>query len=623
MGRPCPNDQPGAELNTSISSLPKTPARFVWHFFWQLRGWYALIVLFEMAAATSSVMLPYAMGQVVGVVSDALNPQTASASLPSLVMTPMLLFVALSLGELVFNRASGACRVMAAPRQRTTVARELFAYLQHHSHRYITNHFAGALASRISETAVGVNMTIAAFLFDFLPLVVTLGVAIVLLYHASISLALFTLVWSAAFVAISYWFARRARPLAHQHAAARAVTTGQIVDAVTNLSTVRLFGESRYEHDRLKQIQENEIRQAHRSMWFNEKMQLFQQGAALVLKVGTLYFAFTLWRNGSIGVAEFVMSISLALMIIGEARNIGRRFIEIFEYTGNISNGVQTLLQPHEITDAPDARDVTIERGGIELCDVTFGYDPAHPVFTHLNLTIPAGQRVGLVGFSGSGKSTLVNLILRLYEPQAGSIRIDGVDIREMTQQSLHRQIAYIPQEPGLFHRSLLDNIRYGRLDATEAEVIEAAMKASADDFIQELPTGYESLVGERGVKLSGGQRQRIAIARVALKQAPILIMDEATSSLDSLTERAIQNSLDLLMSGKTVIVIAHRLSTIAHLDRILVFDQGRIVEDGSHAELLARRGTYWRLWTQQSDGFLPDVETTDGIAPSAGHART
>ncbi len=622
MGCARTNDQSGSHINEPIPSLPETPLRFVWHFFWKLRGWYALIILFEIAAAVSSILMPYAVGQIVGAVSEAMRPQSGSLeSLHALVMGPLLLFVGLSLGELVFNRASGACRVIASPLQRTSVARSLFGYLQHHSHRYITNHFAGALASRISETAVGVNMIIATFMFDFLPLAVTLSVSIVLLYHANFSLALFTLAWSAAFVLISYWFARHARPLAHRHAAARAETTGHIVDAVTNLSSVRLFAQSGYEYERLRNIQAKEIAQGRKSMWFNEKLQWFQQSAALVLKVGTLYFAFILWRDGRIGVAEFVMSTSLSLMIISEARNIGRRFVEVFEYAGNITNGVQTILQPHEITDLPEARDIAIKHGTIELRDVTFGYNPSRPVFQNLNLHIPAGQRVGLVGFSGSGKSTLVNLILRLYEPQSGTIHIDGVNIRHMTQYSLHSQIAYIPQEPGLFHRSLLENIRYGRLHATDEEVEEAATKASADDFIQELPAGYDSLVGERGVKLSGGQRQRVAIARVALKNAPILIMDEATSSLDSLTENAIQNSLDTLMAGKTVIVIAHRLSTIAHLDRILVFDQGRIVEDGTHDELLARHGTYWRLWRQQADGFLPNKDEDKADATAVDYA--
>lgn len=591
---------------------PATPLRFVLHFFWQFRGWYALIMLLEVAAAVSGILMPYAIGQIVGVVTGAASGDTAMplSDALELARAPLLLFVALSLGELLFNRASGACRVIVSPRQRTNVARALFGYLQRHSHRYFSDNFAGSLAARIGETSVGVNMTISTTIFEFMPLLVTLSVSIVLLYQASAVLALFTLAWSGVFLSISYWLARRARPYAHRHANARAVTTGHIVDAVTNLTSVRLFARLRHEYRKLRQTQEREIAIGRRAMWFNEKVQWFHMSAALVLKVGMLYFSLTLWRDGKIGVAEFVMSTSLSLVIIGEARNIGRRFLEVFEYIGNINNGVQIILQPHEIVDRPGARDVRIRHGDIAIHDLYFAYVSGKPVFQELNLHIPAGQRVGLVGFSGSGKSTLVNLLLRLYEPQQGAILIDGIDIRDMTQESLHEQIGLIPQEPGLFHRSLMDNIRYGRIDASDEDVLQAARQASADEFINDMPQGYESLVGERGVKLSGGQRQRVAIARVALKQAPILIMDEATSSLDSLTEKTIQDSLDDLMRDKTVIVIAHRLSTIAHLDRILVFDHGRIVEDGSHAELLTRaNGTYRRLWQQQADGFLPDKD--------------
>ncbi|KXK42014.1 ABC transporter ATP-binding protein, partial [Nitrosomonas europaea] len=321
-------------------------------------------------------------------------------------------------------------------------------------------------------------------------------------------------------------------------------------------------------------------------------------------------FALWLWQQNQISVADFVMSVSLSLLIIGEVRNISRRFIDLFEYIGNIANGVGIIVREHEIVDRPGAQPLHITRGCIELRGVTFGYSPDNPVFENLDLRIEGGQRVGLVGYSGSGKSTLLNLILRLYDPQQGSILIDGQDIREVTQQSLHEQISLIPQDPGLFHRTLLENIRYGRPGATREEIELAARGADAHEFIERMPNQYESLVGERGVKLSGGQRQRISIARVIAKNAPILIMDEATSSLDSITEQAIQNSLSALMKNKTVIVVAHRLSTIAHLDRILVFNRGRIIEDGSHAQLLAANGAYTQLWSRQADGFL--VEETE-----------
>jgi len=294
-------------------------------------------------------------------------------------------------------------------------------------------------------------------------------------------------------------------------------------------------------------------------------------------------------------------------LIISDARNLTRRFLEFFEYVGNVANGVETIVQPHEIIDAPDALPLKISQGRIEFHHVRFGYEPDQPVFDDFNVVIEPGQRVGLVGFSGSGKSTFVSLMLRNYQPQSGQILIDGMDIQQVLLDSLHEQVSLIPQDPSLFHRSLKENIGYGRLPADDDAIEAAARLAHADEFIQVMPEGYDSLVGERGVKLSGGQRQRIAIARVMLKDAPILILDEATSSLDSVTEKTIQENLDRAMGRKTVIAIAHRLSTIAHLDRILVFDRGRIVEDGGHDQLLARRGVYYRLWSMQAGGFLPE----------------
>jgi ATP-binding cassette subfamily B protein len=308
------------------------------------------------------------------------------------------------------------------------------------------------------------------------------------------------------------------------------------------------------------------------------------------------------------------MATSLSLLIISEARNLSRRFLECFEHIGNVANGVHTIIQPHEVIDRAQAIAPTITQGCIEFRHVNFNYSPNKKVFENLCVTIQPGQRVGLVGFSGSGKSTFVNLILRLFDPQSGQICIDGVDIRDMTQDALHTQISLIPQDPSLFHRTLLENIRYGRLEANDEEVVEVASQAYAHDFIAQIKEGYYSLVGERGVKLSGGQRQRIAIARVILKNAPILILDEATSSLDSITEKAIQNTLNVAMNGKTVIVVAHRLSTIAHLDRILVFDQGRIIEDGTHSKLLSLKGAYYRLWKMQAGGFLPEEASNGNV---------
>ena len=584
--------------------LPDTPFRFICHFIARYRWWYLAMVVFETVNSTCGILIPYATGQVIKGVTQA---HEHTQALVQSLRGPLWLFVALSIGEVIFSRAGGRCQIILGPRQRQTVTRALYAYLQHHSHRYLSNDFAGALAHRISETSLGVSQTLWTVIFDFWPMAIVFTLAIAILGNAYPGLAELVGIWSVCFVGISFWLAMRARPYAVAAAAARSETTGKVVDAVTNLTSTRLFARLGFEREYLDAQLRKELRAVRQSNGYSERVRWFQYIAAAVLKIGILYYSLELWARGQITVAEFVVACTTALLIINEARNLSRRFLEFFEYVGNVTNGVHIIIKPHEIVDLPEAVAATIDRGRIEFQGVSFGYTPEQPIFRDLSVTIPPGQRVGLVGFSGSGKSTFVSLILRLYDVHSGRILIDGTDIRAITQESLHGQLSLIPQDPHLFHRTLMENIRYGRLEATEEEVMEAARKAHAHDFVMQIKDKYDSLVGERGVKLSGGQRQRIAIARVVVKNAPILILDEATSSLDSITEQAIQETLDEVMKGKTVIVVAHRLSTIAHLDRILVFDQGRIVEDGSHAELLARQGAYYRLWSRQAGGFVLD----------------
>jgi ATP-binding cassette subfamily B protein len=524
---------------------------------------------------------------------------------PGQLRAPLVAFLLLGLGEVVFGSLARGMQLRIGPRQRQEVIREVYAYLQHHSHRFLTNNFAGALVHRLSEMSQGVNMTLWTLVFDFWPVFITFGVSVVLLVAAHAQLGLIVGAWAVGFIICSFFLAMRSRPYALKAAAARSETTGRVVDSVTNLSSVKLFARLAFERAFLDRYLHKEFQAITTSFRYTERIRRFQFLAAVVLKVAVLWYAIKLWSHGEIGVAEFVMATSMSLLLITESRNLSRRFLEFFEYVGNVSNGVHAVVQAHELVDGPQARSIAVMAGGIRFENVDFAYDGSRRIFENLSIEIPAGQRVGLVGASGSGKSTFVSLILRQHDPQVGRITIDGADLRDFTQQSLHEQLSLIPQDPNLFHRSLRDNIRYGKLDASDLEVEQAARRAHAHEFIAQIPEGYESMVGERGVKLSGGQRQRIAIARVILKDAPILILDEATSSLDSITEKAIQASLNVAMAGKTVIVVAHRLSTIAHLDRILVFENGRIVEDGRPADLMEKKGAYFRLWQGQADGFL------------------
>lgn len=583
-------------------ALPASILKFIWFCLAHFRGMLVIMILLETGQAVSSILVPYAVKGIMDGVQ-----QGASGNVLQTLRDPLILLASLSVAEILFSRASGALLILMGPRlrQRTTTA--LYAYLQHHAPRYFGEHFAGALAHRITETATSVNNTVWSVFFDFWPIIVTFGISTTLLLSAHQGLGLFVAGWVFLYVALSYFLAKRCQPYAQNYAATRSLVNGKIVDSVTNIQNAKLFARLQFEREHLAGFLETEAKTAQRTFWYMERVRWFQFIAAALLKVGVIYYTLLLWDQGKIGVGDFTMSIGLALLIINDARNLTRRFLEVFEYIGNVANGVETIVQTHEIVDVPNALPLKVTQGRIEFKQVCFGYNPQQPIFENLNVSIEPGQRVGLVGFSGSGKSTFVGLILRSFEAQSGQILIDNTNIQQVTQDSLHEQVSLIPQEPSLFHRSLKENIAYGGGLADDLAIETAARLAHADDFIRRMPEGYHSLVGERGVKLSGGQRQRIAIARVMLKDAPILILDEATSSLDSVTEKTIQENLDRVMGRKTVIAIAHRLSTIAHLDRILVFDQGRIVEDGSHEQLLAQQGFYYRLWGMQAGGFLPE----------------
>ncbi len=594
----------GFPTNNGAPDLPTTPARFCMRY----ARVYALFVYtmigLEAGQAACSILLPYAIKQIMDAVVQA---QAELAPVWDVVASPFWLFAGLNLGVVLFARASGAILVILGPEIRRRVRRELFAYLQQHSQRYFMSNFAGSLANRIAEVAMSVAHTLWTVLFDFWPLAISFGVSLVLLGGVNLKLALVLAVWTGAYVIISFILASRCRRYARDYAAARSLVSGKIVDSVSNIMNAKLFARRDYERSYLEGYLNLEVKRARETYWFMEWIRWFQFIAAMILMLGIIGYALAIWGREGMTTGEFAMSASLALMLIEQARGLSRRFLEFFEYVGNINDGVNVIIRPYEVVDRRDAPTLIVSRCEIRIESVDFSYTLNRPVFTDFNLIIRAGERVGLVGYSGSGKSTMLNLILRLFEPQSGSILVDGQDIQQVTQESLRAAIAMIPQEPMLFHRTLMENIRYGRLEASDEEVIEAAHKAQAHEFIMETEDGYESLVGERGVKLSGGQRQRITLARAILKQAQILLLDEATSSLDSVTERSIQSSLEFLMAGKTVVVIAHRLSTLAHMDRIVVFHAGRIIEDGTHDGLLERSGHYAHMWAMQAGGFLPN----------------
>jgi ATP-binding cassette, subfamily B, bacterial len=468
---------------------------------------------------------------------------------------------------------------------------------------------SGRIASQINTLADNIERILHRISADFLRGFSLLIVAFVSMYYVNPRFFYILALWFITFTFFSIYMSKKLVNLSDIYTDAESVISGQLVDSITNVSNVVIFARRIYEVFRLKDaLLVTKVTFQKKEMFLLMLHSI--QGMLIAIMLGfMMYFLVHLYGSRLISVGDFVLILGLSMEVAHITWYTMSQVDEFNQAVGKCKQSLNCLIVPHDIKDKKDVLNITITKGQITFSDVKFHYKDTDLLFQNKSITIKAGQKVGLVGYSGSGKSTFVNLILRLYEVADGHIFIDGQDLREITQDSLRQHIGMIPQDPSLFHRTLMENIRYGRIEATDEEVIEAAKKAHAHEFINKLPQGYESPVGERGVKLSGGQRQRIAIARAILKNAPILILDEATSALDSVTEKYIQEALHSLMKGRTTIVIAHRLSTLSEMDRILVFDNGKIIEDGNHQDLIRLNGHYARMWHMQAGGFLPSEE--------------
>lgn len=483
-------------------------------------------------------------------------------------------------------------------------------YLLGQSHRFYQNEFAGRLATKVMQTSESLRETVMKLLDVLLYVLVYLSGMTVLIISADWRLSMPLLVWVGCYLFLLCVQVPRLKKHASLQADAQSEMTGRIVDSYTNFHTLKLFAHSEREHEYARRSMQGfldtvyplmrRITGLNITLWMLNALLIFFTAALSIL----------LWRDGSVTAGAITIAVSLTLRLKSLSQFIMWEIAALFRNIGTVQDGQGTLAQPHALVDRADAKPLHIVSGKIDFDSISFGYEPCHPVIKNLSLSIRAGEKVGVVGSSGAGKSTLVSLLLRLYDTDQGEIRIDDQPIREVTQDSLRAAIGVVSQDTSLLHRSIRENLLYGRPDATEAEMQAAVRMAHADQFIPHLQDasgrhGYDAHVGERGVKLSGGQRQRIAIARVLLKNAPVLVLDEATSALDSEVEAAIQENLAQLMEGKTVIAIAHRLSTIAAMDRLIVLEAGQVVEQGSHHELLALGGRYAWLWRRQSGGFL------------------
>ena len=478
---------------------------------------------------------------------------------------------------------------------------------------FYQDEFAGRVAAKVMQTALAVR-DVWFIVADILVFVVIYFVTMVAVVgHFNLYVVLPFLAWVVCYVAsLSYFVPRLAKVSQHQ-ADARALMTGRITDAYTNISTVKLFSHAGREAGYAQSAMREFLNTVHAQMRYVSGVEVMNHVLNVLLVIFTAGIALLLWTKGEVTVGGVAAATAMALRLNGISHWVMWELTSLYEQIGTAQDGVNTLSLAQQITDKTKAQPLIVRHGEIRFEKVDFAYGMQKPVLHQLNLHIQSGEKVGLVGRSGAGKSTIVNLLLRFYDVEHGRVLIDGQDVRDVTQNSLRSQIGMVTQDTSLLHRSVKDNILYGRPDATEAEMIQAAKRAKAHEFILQLNdakgrTGYDAHVGERGVKLSGGQRQRIAIARVMLKDAPILLLDEATSALDSEVEQAIQANLYALMQGKTVVAIAHRLSTIAAMDRLIVLDNGRIIEQGDHQTLIKQGGLYATLWAHQSGGFLGDA---------------
>lgn len=585
--------------------LPKSLMPFIWHF---LRPYKMIVFLFISLAIAAGFYTPFSNMIVKYIIN--LLPQIQKGNISELYLPSALIVVNFIVFDNLTWRVVGYINYKYQGVIKNQIIKETLNHILGGSNQFFQDNFAGRLSSQIIILADNIEEILYKISAEFIRSTSFLILSFIVSFSINPVFCFILVLWFSCFLSFSVWMAKPLVTLADKHAEIESSLSGQLVDLITNHSNVRIFAHKPFEIARMNQFF-GALLTAFRQKEGFIVILYSVQGAMIAIMLGyATYFLAHFYSLDLVSIGDFALILGLSIELAYMMWYTMSRMNDFNQAYGKCKQSLGTLIFNPELQDTPGAKDLKACEGRITFEGVKFHYNGFTPLFHNKSIEIKPREKVGLVGYSGGGKTSFVNLILRLYDVTEGSILIDDQDIRNVMQASLRQNIAMIPQDPSLFHRSLMENIRYGRIDATDEEVIEAAKKAHAHEFIKKLPEGYNSLVGERGVKLSGGQRQRIAIARAILKNAPILILDEATSQLDSVTEGLIQESLLKLMQNKTTIVIAHRLSTLLRMDRILVFDKGKIVEDGTHTKLLNKGGVYKTLWDAQVGGFLADKQT-------------
>lgn len=592
------------------TNTPQSLTKFILSFLKPYKLYLSIFAMVGLFWAITNTLLPYTLKVII---DKAVGFAGDKSSVFTAIQPYIILYIALWVGLCVALRLLDWIKLKLFPSLRQDVMSQMFSYLNQHSHHYFQNNFAGSLVNKVVDMQSGI-VDIMTILDDIYAQTLGLTIAAItlLLIHPIFACILFA--WVATFLLITFIFLKSIQNLSHVFAEARSSLVGKMVDSISNIANIRLFAKHNFENRYINEHITDTVQKDRNMQYKIIQMRVFWDISIVALLGINLLVLGKMYSQGTVTVGDFSFIISLSISILWNLWFIAGQFVTFSEQVGKSKQALSIINAMHDIVDAKEAKPLVVNHGEIQFKDVSFHYGEGLRLFNNKNILIRPGEKVGLVGFSGSGKSTFVNLILRLFEVERGGITIDQQNINDVTQESLRDKIALIPQDISLFHRSLMENIRYGDINASDEQVIEAAKKAHCHEFISQLNEGYKAMVGERGIKLSGGQRQRIAIARAILKNAPILILDEATSALDSVTEKYIQEALHHLMQGKTTIVIAHRLSTLAAMDRILVFDNGRIIEDGTHQELIKLNGHYAKMWHMQAGGFLPESsnENTD-----------